>query len=118
MTPQAAGWANIHIDGLGNASVTISLFGGTIWLANFTNCLLVRKSRPDHYDHCIRRYSKEMAEPDSVEWIIKHAIREIVDDGSVIYNRIPRDIRIQKLWEYHQTRAPASVLFGRPYYLI
>ncbi len=112
------GWAHVHIDGLGNSSVTITAYQDVLILAIFNNSLSFRKMRTDDpYDACTQRFKKEMSETDSVEWIIKLALQEIIDSLSGMNHTTAREIRIELLRRYSRL-APNSVLLGKPYYLI
>lgn len=112
------GWANVHIDGLGNESVTISIWSDRIILAQFGHALGSRKMRSDWaYSVYGRRLEKPLHEPDCIEWAIKFALKMILEWGSCMYNCYDREEKIRRL-NIKSKYTPATMLLGRPYYLI
>jgi len=110
-------WANVHIQGLGNESATITVWNGRLLLAKFNNSLRYRQIRRDcAYNCCGRILNKPLHDPEAIDWIIAQVIRVILKDHSCLYNFATDAARRQLLWETWRLDQ-RNFAFGRPHYL-
>lgn len=109
----ADGWANVHVDGLNDRSVTITVWADRIIFAIFGGGLRRRKDGDTRLPSCRRvwRSDKLLAEPDCFDWILEKAIFAAV--GDEYWSREDR----MKYLRFRGRFAPTSMVLGRPYYL-
>lgn len=111
------GWANVHIDGLGNESVTITIYNDRLILSKFGYALGSRKMRKDWaYGGRYHFHEKLLCNPDSIDWIVRHTLREILVDGSCLYNCFDKAEKIRRL-NLKSVYTPTIMLLGKPDYI-
>lgn len=112
------GWANIHIQGLGNSSITITIWSNKFTIAKFNNSLRTRKIWLEKaYDYCAWKSERLMCEPNSIEMVIECVFKETIHDNSWFYGCFDTDLRINSLCDYKK-HGPATMFLGRPNYLV
>lgn len=110
------GWANVHVDGLGNESVTVTVWSDRILVAQFHNALGYRKMRRDEaYNNVSRRMEKSLDEPNCIDEVVRWVLLSILRYDSCLFASLSQEEKIRRL--NRGKYRPSNMLLGRPYYI-
>lgn len=108
------GWANYHIQGFGNFSITVTAFQDQFVVGTFSHGLRDRMvSEWFAYANCVGCRYKEMAEPGSFEWVV-----EYVKDEFQRHSMWPDKTIIANIMRELKHQLPACCYLGRPGYCL